>query len=213
MGGFSKLFGNRNAVLDENIRRIKQNLFDEGKNQANQLNVDIAAEAKKLGYDNAILKEGMKEDPVYFLSVAYSLLNYPPELGFLIATELKSFESSLGWNPVIYIFFAVVKNSLLYSNLSRLFSPKIFRKMSEISAKQLMNDPFVKQIMQRSDVIQRSGQLLAVVVLSLGNSVEEARIMYNAFGEEITDDASVRKALNDELSKYDKEIAQKIIRG
>jgi len=199
MGIFDKLFGKETAALDERVKQISQALIKRARDQSWQYKVNITEEAEKIGTACGIFTEGMfkkKHHPAHFVDIAIGLLCYPPELAFSIATQFTNFASHLGWNPFGTIMVALGQIDSLYRGM--FVRKSVFDEKPELF--EVINNKPLR--------IQKVGQLLAVAILASSQNIKEAREIYhsNIF------DPSVKAVLDEELKKYDEEIAREIIR-
>lgn len=184
----------RRAALDKRIKQISQSLIKRARDQSWQYEVNITEEAERIGTACGIFKK--KHHPAHFVDIAMWLLCYPPELAFSIATQFTNFASYLGWNPFGTIMVTLGRIDSLYRGM--VVRKSIFDEKSE----------FFEVINNKPLRIQKAARLLAVAIFISSQNIKEAREIYhsNVF------DPSVKAALDEELKKYDEEIAQEIIR-
>jgi len=194
MGRFDKLFNRKGTQLDGEIQEISKALIKKAKDQSWQQKINITEEAEKIGTLCGILRK--EHYPAYFVDIAMGLLCYPPELAFSIAVQFANLAPRLGWNPFGTIMLALSKIDSLYQGL--LVRKTVFDEKPElfevVSNKQLR--------------IQKAGQLVAVAILASAQNIKEAKETYrnNVF------DPSVKAVVDQELRKYNEEIAREIIR-
>lgn len=186
--------------IELRLGQIKQRIEEMAKQQAISAGVgSYWQEARRIAQACDMFNLGPRgyDNQGLFVSLGLEMLQYEPELGYAILSQMNRLEPEVGYLPV----------GRLMVTLGQIESRKRSPTVSRISY--LRQRPELAHLIEDGDYrCQKAGRLIAVAVLSAASSVRDAADIYrqNQF------DPSVKFSLDEELKRRDAGIAEKVIK-
>lgn len=188
------------APIELRLEQIKQRITEMAQQQAISAGVgSYWQEARRIAQSCDMFNLGLHgyDDQGLFVSLGIEMLQYEPELGYAILSQMNRLKPEVGYLPV----------GRLMVTLGQIESRKRSPIISRISY--LRQRPELAHLIEDGDYrCQKAGKLIAVAILSAGQNVRDASHIYhrNQF------DPSVKLSLDEGLKRWDAEIATKIIK-
>jgi hypothetical protein len=180
------------SALNLRQQQLRHSIFEEAAAQSRQKKVDIVAEAESIAVNCGMFNK--ERNPARYVDVVLQLLAYPNELACSIVHQFTTFAGRMAYNPFGTTMVAFAQMDSLYPGV-------MFR------VEMLKENPLLGEVAMSKEVrLQRCGEILAISLLALSQTVEDAREVYRT----TPFDPSMREFVNNTLYRYDKEIADYI---
>ena len=147
------------------------------------------AEAERIAVNCGMF--GKERSPAKYVDVVLQLLAHPNELACTIAHRFTTFAGRMAYNPFGTTMVAFAQMGSLY--------PGVMTRYTMLRE----NPRLAEVLMSREARLQRCGEILAMSLLALSQTVEDAREIYRT----TPFDPSIREVVDNTLARYDKGIA------
>jgi len=180
------------SSLNQRQEHLRQSIFEKAVVQSRAAKVDIVTEAECIAANCSVFTK--ERNPAHYTDVILQLLAHPNELACSIVHQFTNFTRRMPYNPFGTTMIA-------FAQMDSLYPGGMFR------FKMLKENPLLGEVaVSKETRLQRCGEILAIALLALSQTVGDAREIYRT----TPFDSSIRSVVDKTLRDYDVEIAEYI---
>lgn len=155
---------------EERLIQIKATCVRLSEGKARQLSLEsFTQEAQRIAQACGMFKQGRAGygNRGLFQAVGLEILQYPPELGYVVLSQMSLFQDELGYNPI-------GRTIVTLGKINSEWQPVITR------ASYMDQRPEVARLIEDSKYrAEKAGQFIAVAILQAAKNVSDVPVIYN----------------------------------
>lgn len=156
---------------EERLIQIKATCIRMSEQQVRQVGLEsFAQEAQRIAQTCGMFKQGRAgyDNRGLFQTVGLEILQYPPELGYAVLSQMSLFQDVLGYNPI-------GRTIVTLGEINSKWQP-IITRVSYMDQK----PEFVRLVEDREYRAEKTGQFFAVAILQAAKDVSDVSVVYNS---------------------------------